>query len=93
MPPGSDSRTTTALMRHSQVGLVLATVGAAMGQAADRWGQAGDRRGSGQRPRADQRRRGHRHAARNAVASKTFDNGLDRAAENNLVVVASVRAR
>ena len=33
------------------------------------------------------------HAARSAVESKAFDNGLVCAAENNLVVVASVRAR
>jgi acetaldehyde dehydrogenase / alcohol dehydrogenase len=90
---GSDRRTTTALMRHPHVGLVLATGGAAMVKAAYRSGTPTIGVGPGNAPVLIGADADVGHAARSAVQSKAFDNGLVCGAENNLVVVAGVRER
>jgi acetaldehyde dehydrogenase/alcohol dehydrogenase len=80
-------------MRHRQVGLVLATGGPAMVQAAYRSGTPAIGVGPGNAPVLISADADVGHAARSAVLSKSFDNGLICGAENNLVVEASVRAR
>jgi acetaldehyde dehydrogenase / alcohol dehydrogenase len=92
-PPGSDRRTTTALMRHPGVAMVLATGGAALVKAAYRSGTPTIGVGPGNAPVLIGADADLVHAARSAVESKAFDNGLVCGAENNLVVVASVRTR
>ena len=81
------------LMSHRHVGLVLATGGQAMVQAAYRSGRPGYRRGSGNAPALIAADADCRHAARSVVQSKTFDNGLICGAENHLVVEAGARER
>ncbi len=89
----SSRRTTTALMRHPDVGLVLATGGPAMVKAAYSSGTPAIGVGPGNAPVLISADADIGHAARSAVLSKSFDNGLICAAENNLVVEARVRAR
>jgi acetaldehyde dehydrogenase / alcohol dehydrogenase len=89
----SSRLTTAALMRHPQVGLVLATGGAAMVKAAYRSGTPAIGVGPGNAPVLISADADLGHAARSAVLSKSFDNGLICGAENNLVVEASVRER
>ena len=93
MPSGGSRQTTTALMGHRQVGLVLATGGRAMVKAAYSSGRPAIGVGPGNAPVLISADADIGHAARSAVLSKTFDNGLICGAENNLVVVAEVRAR
>lgn len=83
----------TALMRHEGIGLVLATGGRAMVQAAYRSGRPAIGVGPGNAPALISADADLGHAARSVVISKTFDNGLICGAENHLVVQASVRAR
>jgi acyl-CoA reductase-like NAD-dependent aldehyde dehydrogenase len=91
---GASSRqTTAALMRHSQVGLVLATGGRAMVKAAYRSGTPAIGVGPGNAPALISADADLRHAARGIVRSKAFDNGLICGAENHLVVEARVRER
>ena len=93
MPSGGSRQTTTALMGHRQVGLVLATGGRAMVKAAYSSGRPAIGVGPGNAPVLISADADIGHAARSAVLSKAFDNGLICGAENNLVVVAEVRAR
>lgn len=90
---GNHRQTTTGLMSHPQVGLVLATGGSAMVKAAYRSGTPAIGVGPGNAPVLISADADVTHAARSAVLSKSFDNGLICGAENNLVVVASVRER
>jgi acetaldehyde dehydrogenase / alcohol dehydrogenase len=91
---GASSRqTTAAVMRHPQVGLVLATGGRAMVKAAYRSGTPAIGVGPGNAPVLISADADLRHAARSIVRSKAFDNGLICGAENHLVVEARVRAR
>jgi acyl-CoA reductase-like NAD-dependent aldehyde dehydrogenase len=90
---GGSRQTTTALMRHPHVGLVLATGGRAMVKAAYRSGTPAIGVGPGNAPVLISADADLRHAARGIVRSKAFDNGLICGAENHLVVVASVRER
>ncbi|HVQ12721.1 MAG TPA: aldehyde dehydrogenase family protein [Vicinamibacterales bacterium] len=92
---GADSSraTTTALMSHRQVGMVLATGGHAMVQAAYRSGTPAIGVGPGNAPVLISADADLRHAARSIVLSKSFDNGLICGAENHLVVEASARGR
>jgi acetaldehyde dehydrogenase/alcohol dehydrogenase len=90
----ANSRATTdALMGHQQVGLVLATGGAAMVRAAYRSGRPAIGVGPGNAPVLISADADLDHVARGAVLSKSFDNGLICGAENNLVVEAGVRER
>jgi acetaldehyde dehydrogenase/alcohol dehydrogenase len=73
VPAGSDRRTTTALMRHPQVGLVLATGGAAMVRLP--LGHADDRRRPRQRPVLISADADVGHAAR-APWKQAFDSRL-----------------
>jgi acyl-CoA reductase-like NAD-dependent aldehyde dehydrogenase len=84
--------TSAALMGHPRVGLVLATGGAAMVQAAYRSGTPAIGVGPGNAPVLLAADADLGHAARNIVRSKPFDNGLVCGAENSLVVEASARA-
>jgi acyl-CoA reductase-like NAD-dependent aldehyde dehydrogenase len=93
VPTRAGRGTTTALMRHPQVGLVLATGGAAMVKAAYRSGTPAIGVGPGNAPVLVSADADLAHAARSVIRSKAFDNGLICGAENNLVVEASVRAR
>jgi acetaldehyde dehydrogenase/alcohol dehydrogenase len=79
-------------MRHPQVGLVLATGGPAMVKAAYSSGTPAIGVGPGNAPVLISADADLGHAARSAVLSKSFDNGLICGAENNLVVEAGVRA-
>jgi acyl-CoA reductase-like NAD-dependent aldehyde dehydrogenase len=88
---GSSRQTTAALMSHRHVGLVLATGGQAMVQAAYRSGTPAIGVGPGNAPALISADADLRHAARSAVLSKSFDNGLICGAENHLVVEASAR--
>ena len=92
VPTGNNRQTTAGLMSHRQVGLVLATGGPAMVKAAYRSGTPAIGVGSGNAPVLISADADIGHAARSAVLSKSFDNGLICGAENNLVVVAAVRA-
>jgi acyl-CoA reductase-like NAD-dependent aldehyde dehydrogenase len=76
-------------MRHPHVGLVLATGGTAMVKAAYRSGTPAIGVGPGNAPVLISADADLGHAARSAVLSKSFDNGLICGAENNLVVEAS----
>jgi acetaldehyde dehydrogenase/alcohol dehydrogenase len=87
---GSHRETTAALMGHPQVGLVLATGGATMVQAAYRSGTPAIGVGPGNAPVLLAADADLGHAARSIVRSKPFDNGLVCGAENSLVVEASV---
>jgi acetaldehyde dehydrogenase / alcohol dehydrogenase len=89
----SSRQTSTALMQHGQVGLVLATGGPAMVKAAYSSGTPAIGVGPGNAPVLISADADLGHAARSAVLSKSFDNGLICGAENNLVVEASVRER
>ena len=89
----SSRATTTALMSHSDVGMVLATGGHAMVQAAYRSGTPAIGVGPGNAPVLISADADLRHAARSIVLSKSFDNGLICGAENHLVVEASARGR
>jgi acyl-CoA reductase-like NAD-dependent aldehyde dehydrogenase len=89
---GSRRETTAALMRHPQVGLVLATGGAAMVKAAYRSGTPAIGVGPGNAPVLIDTDTDMIHAARSIVESKAFDNGLICGAENSLVVVTDVCA-
>jgi acyl-CoA reductase-like NAD-dependent aldehyde dehydrogenase len=90
---GSSRQTTAALMSHRHVGLVLATGGQAMVQAAYRSGRPALGVGPGNAPALIAADADCRHAARSIVQSKTFDNGLICGAENHLVVEAGARER
>jgi acyl-CoA reductase-like NAD-dependent aldehyde dehydrogenase len=90
---GGSRQTTTALMRHRHVGLVLATGGPAMVKAAYSSGTPAIGVGPGNAPVLISADADVAHAARSAVLSKSFDNGLICGAENNLVVEAAVRER
>ena len=83
--------TTTALMSHKQVGMVLATGGRAMVEAAYRSGKPAIGVGPGNAPALIAADADLPHVARSVVQSKSFDNGLVCGAENHLVVDASVR--
>ena len=83
--------TTTALMSHRQVGMVLATGGRAMVDAAYRSGKPAIGVGPGNEPALVAADADLPHVARSVVQSKSFDNGLVCGAENHLVVDASVR--
>jgi acyl-CoA reductase-like NAD-dependent aldehyde dehydrogenase len=93
VPSGSGRGTTIALMRHPQVGLVLATGGADMVKAAYRSGTPAIGVGPGNAPVLISADADVGHAARSVVRSKGFDNGLVCAAESNLVVEAGIRPR
>ncbi len=88
---GSSRQTTAALMSHRHVGLVLATGGHAMVQAAYRSGKPAIGVGPGNAPALISADADLRHAARSIVLSKSFDNALICGAENHLVVEASAR--
>ena len=89
-----DSRgTTTALMSHRHVGLVLATGGRSMVKAAYRSGTPAIGVGPANAPALISADADLRQVARSVVLSKSFDNGLICGAENHLVVDASARAR
>lgn len=89
----SSSRQITAdLMRHPHTGLVLATGGQAMVRAAYRSGTPAIGVGPGNAPALILADADIGHAARSAVRSKAFDNGLICGAENHLVVEASASA-
>ncbi len=83
--------TTTALMCHKQVGMVLATGGRAMVEAAYRSGKPAIGVGPGNAPALIAADADLPYVARSVVQSKAFDNGLICGAENHLVVDASVR--
>jgi acetaldehyde dehydrogenase / alcohol dehydrogenase len=89
---GSRREISAALMGHPQVGLVLATGGRAMVQAAYRSGTPAIGVGPGNAPVLLAADADLGHAARSIVKSKPFDNGLVCGAENSLVVETSVRA-
>jgi acyl-CoA reductase-like NAD-dependent aldehyde dehydrogenase len=84
-------RTTTRYMSHPGVSLVLATGGAGMVKAAYRSGTPAIGVGSGNAPCYVTASADVRRAARQIVASKSFDNGLICGAEHNLVVDEVVR--
>jgi acyl-CoA reductase-like NAD-dependent aldehyde dehydrogenase len=90
--PGSRRETSAALMAHPQVGLVLATGGAEMVQAAYRSGTPAIGVGPGNAPVLIAADADLDHAAHSIVKSKPFDNGLVCGAENSLVVETNVRA-
>ena len=99
-PPASCSgsathsrETTAALMSHRRVGLLLATGGQAMVQAAYRSGTPAIGVGPGNAPALISADADLAHAARSVVESKSFDNGLICGAENHLVVEAGARAQ
>lgn len=88
---GADRETTVRFMRHPDVGLVLATGGAGMVRAAYSSGTPAIGVGPGNAPTwicadADLDR-----AAESVVESKSYDNGIVCASENNLIVDARVR--
>lgn len=89
----SSRRKTASFMAHPGVGLILATGGPGMVQAAYSSGTPAIGVGAGNAPvylaaDADLER-----AAQLIVRSKSFDNGVICGSENNLVVHASVEAR
>jgi acyl-CoA reductase-like NAD-dependent aldehyde dehydrogenase len=88
----SSHQITAALMSHPDVGLVLATGGSAMVKASYRSGTPAIGVGPGNAPTLISADANIGHAARSAVRSKAFDNGLICGAENHLVVEADVRA-
>jgi len=90
---GSSRETTSALMCHRHVALVLATGGRAMVSAAYRSGTPAIGVGPGNAPALIAADADLQRAARSVVLSKSFDNGLICGAENHLVVEASVRER
>jgi len=91
---GDHSReTTAALMSHPRIGLLLATGGQAMVQAAYRSGTPAIGVGPGNAPALIGADADLAHAARSVVESKSFDNGLICGAENHLVVEASARSQ
>jgi acyl-CoA reductase-like NAD-dependent aldehyde dehydrogenase/hypothetical membrane protein len=83
--------TSAALMSHPDVGLVLATGGAAMVKAAYRSGTPAIGVGPGNAPALIAADADVAHVAHSVVASKPFDNGLICGAENSLVVVTDLR--
>ena len=89
----STRETTTALMSHRHVALVLATGGRAMVKAAYRSGTPAIGVGPGNAPALISADADIRQAARSIVMSKSFDNGLICGAENHLVVEGSAHAR
>jgi acetaldehyde dehydrogenase / alcohol dehydrogenase len=91
--PGSSQQTVAALMSHKHVGMLLATGGQAMVQAAYRSGKPAIGVGPGNAPTLILADADLTHAALSTVQSKSFDNGLICGAENHLVVEARVRAR
>lgn len=91
--PGSSRQAVTALMSHRDVGMLLATGGQAMVQAAYRSGKPAIGVGPGNAPALIVADADLKHAAFSTVQSKSFDNGLICGAENHLVVEARVRAR
>jgi len=78
--------TTTKLMRHPQVALILATGGAGLVKAAYSSGTPAIGVGPGNAPAWICADADLEEAARAIVTSKTFDNGLICGAEHNLVV-------
>jgi acetaldehyde dehydrogenase/alcohol dehydrogenase len=89
---GGRRETTAALMSHPQVGLILATGGAAMVKAAYRSPTPTIGVGPGNAPVLIDADADVAHAARGIVESKAFDNGLICGAENSLVAVTDIRA-
>lgn len=88
---GANRQTTAALMAHRHVGIVLATGGNDMVQAAYRSGKPAIGVGPGNAPALIAADADLRHAAHGVVLSKSFDNGLICGAENHLVVEAGAR--
>src|SRR5262245_32217888 len=88
---GSSRQITTDLMSHRRVGLVLATGGHELVEAAYRSGTPAIGVGPGNAPALISADADLRHAARCIVQSKSFDNGLICGAENHLVVEARAR--
>jgi acetaldehyde dehydrogenase/alcohol dehydrogenase len=84
-------RTTTALMRHPGVSMILATGGTAMVKAAYSSGTPAIGVGPGNAPALVCADADVDKAARMVVASKAFDHGIICGSENNLVVDQSVR--
>ncbi len=85
--------TSVALMSHKRVGLVLATGGPAMVEAAYRSGTPAIGVGPGNAPALIGADADLAHVARSVILSKSFDNGLICGAENHLVVEAAARER
>jgi acyl-CoA reductase-like NAD-dependent aldehyde dehydrogenase len=90
---GSTRQTVATLMSDEHIGVVLATGGRAMVQAAYRSGRPAIGVGPGNAPVLIGADADLRHVAHSVVISKSFDNGLICGAENHLVVHSAVRAQ
>lgn len=88
----TDRRKTAAFMKHPQVGLILATGGPGIVEAAYKSGKPAIGVGAGNAPVWVCADADLAAAAKAVVLSKTFDNGVICGSENNLVVDESVRA-
>jgi acetaldehyde dehydrogenase / alcohol dehydrogenase len=88
----TDRRKTGAFMKHPQVGLILATGGPSIVEAAYKSGKPAIGVGAGNAPVWVCADADLAAAASAVVRSKTFDNGVICGSENNLVVDESVRA-
>ena len=91
VPRRPTRRTTTLLMRHPGVSMILATGGAAMVKAAYSSGTPAIGVGSGNAPAWVCADADVEATARTVVASKAFDHGIICGSESNLVVDRSVR--
>lgn len=83
---------TSALMKHKNIALILATGGKAMVQAAYSSGNPAIGVGPGNVPALIDKTANVKHAIDCIINSKTFDNGIICASEQALVVEASVKA-
>jgi len=88
----TDRRKTAAFMKHPQVGLILATGGPSIVEAAYKSGKPAIGVGAGNAPVWVCADADLAAAASAVLRSKTFDNGVICGSENNLVVDESVRA-
>ncbi len=88
----TDRRKTAAFMKHPQVGLILATGGPSIVEAAYKSGKPAIGVGAGNAPVWVCADADLAAAASAVLRSKTFDNGIICGSENNLVVDESVRA-
>jgi len=87
----SSRQKTMMFMNHPKVSLILATGGTSMVKAAYSSGTPAIGVGAGNAPILICADADLSTAARGVIQSKSFDNGIICASENNLVVVASVR--
>ncbi len=89
---GNSRKTASLFMKHKKIALILATGGPSMVKAAYSSGNPAIGVGAGNAPALICADADLQLAAENVILSKSFDNGLICASENNLVVNSTIRA-